>query len=106
MNFKTVRRVCRLSIPLIILWCSLAMFGCNRGSTSAGKYVDEKNSQDFTELKKDGTFLIHQGNLSASGKYSIEGKRLILTLSSGEVAEGTIEGKTIIDNGGSRSTRQ
>lgn len=108
MNSISVRRVRRLSIPLLVLWCVLAMFGCNRGSTStiAGKYVDEKKSQDFTELKTDGTFLIQQENQSANGKYSIDGKRLILTMSSGEVVEGKIDGKTIIDNGGSRLTKQ
>ena len=106
MNINTVRRVRHRFIQLIILCCTLAMFGCDRSTTSVGKYVSDKNPQDYTELKNDGTFFIHQGNLSASGKYSIEGKRLILVLSSGEIATGSIEGKTITDNEGSRSTKQ
>ena len=106
MKSKSAGRARRLSIPIIVLWCALSMSGCNRGSNTTGKYVDEKRPQDYTELKSDGTFLIHQWNLNASGKYSIDGKRLILTMSSGEVVEGKIEGNTITDNEGSRLTKR
>jgi hypothetical protein len=106
MNITTARKVYRLIVPLIILCCALTLLGCNRNSTSTGKYFGEKKPQEFTELKKDGTFLIHQKNLDANGKYSIDGKRLILKLSSGEIVEGNIEGNTIIDNEGGRLTKQ
>lgn len=91
---------------VVLAGCMLTVFGCNRGSGSVGKYVSEKAPSDFTELRSDGTFFIQQGAQSASGKYVIEGKRLILTLPSGEVVEGTIEGNTIIDNTGVRATKQ
>ncbi len=95
----------RHSVRFFSLLSAFVILGCNSGSGSVGKYVDEKNTKDYTELKNDGTFVVQQGALTANGKYSIDGKRLILTLNSGEVVEGKIEGKTIIDNGGSRSTK-
>jgi hypothetical protein len=68
--------------------------------SSVGKYFRQNSPQDYTELKSDGTFLIHQSDFNGDGKYKINGKRLILTLSTGVVVEGNIELKTMIDNRG------
>ena len=106
MNLINVRRKCCLSSRLIVLLCALTLIGCDRGSSVAGKYLDEKKPQEFAELKSDGTFLIHQGKLDAEGKYSIEGKRVALIFNSGKTASGVIEGKTLIGNGGGRWTKR
>ena len=106
MNLVTIKRVFRLSIALVILLCAVVIFGCNRGPASAGKYLSEKNHQDFTELKSDGTFLIQQGNMSLNGKYAIDGKQIKLTLSTGDALTGSIEGRTITDNEGKLWTKQ
>ncbi len=104
MNFKSSIKYGFLYI--IIVLCVLFLFGCNGDSTIVGKYLDEKNSNNFTDLKADGTFLIRFGNQTINGKYLIDGNRLFLTRSTGEVAEGKIEGKTIIGNNGGRSTKK
>ena len=106
MNFKKLRSVCCLSTTLIALLCALSMSGCNKNAAIAGKYVDKKYPGDYTELKADGTFFIHQRNLNSSGNYSVEGGRLILKLSSGEVFEGKIVGNTIVGNQGTLATKQ
>jgi hypothetical protein len=111
------------TLAVIILFASL-MFGCDRGpnpqkaqtnqstptaqaakadsspQSSLGKYLRKNNPQDYTELNSDGTFLIYQRDYKGSGKYKIDGTRLILTLKSGVVVEGKIEAKTITDNRG------
>ncbi|NTW98744.1 MAG: hypothetical protein HGB35_02210 [Geobacteraceae bacterium] len=72
-----------------------------------GKYIDETNPQNFTELKSDNTYILHRGDTSSSGMYTIvDGKRLVFYLSSGETVEGTIDDKSIIGKNGGRSTRQ
>lgn len=106
MNLKSFRNICRISTTLLTLLCALSMFGCNKNAAIAGKYVDKKYAEDYTELKADGTFFIHQRNLNSSGKYSVESGRLILTLSSGEVFEGKIVGNTIVGNQGNIATKQ
>jgi len=106
MNFDSVRKVVRLAIPLSMLLCALTMSGCDRGKSSVGTYLSEKNPQDITELKSDGTFLVHQGKMDVSGKYSIEGKTLTLTLNSGNVMTGAIDGKTITDDTGEHWTKK
>ncbi len=107
MKLSNVRRTCCrcISTTLIILLCVLSLFGCGRGSTVVGKYLDEKRPQEFTELKSDGTFLIHQGNLNSTGKYSVEGKIIKLVFSSGVTTSGTIDGKTLVGNGEVRWTK-
>lgn len=97
-----------LTVPALILGSALVfgMFGCDRGSTPAGKYQNDKQPQDFTELKSDGTFLIKQGTAGYAGKYTISGNKLTLSLASGEVVNGSIEGKTITDNQGEHWTKR
>ena len=91
---------------MLLMGCLLTILSCNSSQASPGKYIDEKKSQDFIELKSDGTFLIQQGKSSVSGKYVIDGKRVIFTLVSGEIAEGKLEGKSIITGSGDRLTKQ
>jgi len=99
-NFKAVTRMFRFGVPLISLCALLALSGCNHNSSVSGKYVDEKQPQNYFELKKDGAFSIHQGDVSKSGKYVLDGNKITLTLDEGGSAQGKIDGKTFIDNGG------
>jgi hypothetical protein len=108
MNVISVKQLCRHYVSLITLLCVLVIFGCNNSSvkTLSGKYVDEITPQNFTEFKADRTFISHKGNNNIIGSYSIDGQLLTLRLSSGEIFMGKIEGKTIIGDGGGRSTKQ
>ena len=112
MNRKNVIRKCYLSISFVILFCVLTMSGCNSSppgssdKTLSGKYVDEINPQNFIEFKSDGTFSLHKANNKYSGIYGVVGKDLTLVLSNGKSFKGKIEGKTIIGDGGGRSTKQ
>jgi uncharacterized protein YxeA len=100
------RIILMLVVVIILAVGSLTTFGCNSGSTTAGKYIDEADSQNFTELKRDGTFVIQQAKANVNGKYTTDGNRLILTLSTGQVMEGKLEGKTITPNKGGRWTKK
>jgi hypothetical protein len=76
----------------------------------AGKYINEKNANDYLELKADGTFLLQARRdgqaRSVSGKYEIEGTQITLTISSGQPVRGKLEGKTFVDDGGNRWTKR
>jgi hypothetical protein len=95
-------------LPALVLGSALLLgvFGCEKGNSNVGKYQYEKNPQDFTELKKDGTCLIRQGQGTFTGKYEINGKALKLTLNTGDVVSGSIDGKTITDNEGQHWVKQ
>jgi hypothetical protein len=101
-NFDAVKKIIRYLVPLISLCVALTIIGCDH----TGKYINEKQPQNYFELKKNGIFIIVQGDVSKSGKYVMDGNNVILTLDSGGTAKGKIEGKTFIDNGGGRFTLQ
>jgi hypothetical protein len=97
----------RLAAPALVLAAlGLGLAGCSNNGSGAGKYVNEKKGQDYTELKSDGTCVIHQGNGSFAGKYAIDGSKLTLTMQTGDVVVGKLEGKTITDNEGEHWVKQ
>ena len=81
-----------------------------QGVSAAGKYINEKNANDYLELKADGTFLLQERRdgqaRSVSGKYEIEGTQITLTIGSGQPVRGKLEGKTFVDDGGNRWTKR
>jgi hypothetical protein len=81
-----------------------------QGDSAGGKYFNEKNVNDYIELKADGTFLLQERRdgqaHSASGKYEIEGTQITLTVGSGQAVRGKLEGKTFVDDGGNRWTKR
>jgi hypothetical protein len=93
---------------LVTLLCILILFGCNSSSSQilSGKYFDEGNPLNFTEFRSDKTFVVHRGSTSFNGSYTTDGHILTLKLSTGEIFKGKIEGKTIIGDGGGRSTQK
>lgn len=98
-------------IPRIAIYtlaaCALALVGCGKPEESvAGFYVSEKTPNNTAELRGDGTFLVSEGAQEYVGKYRIEGKKLILELPSGKIGTGTIDGNTIIDQGGERLVKR
>jgi len=95
------------NIAVLITTLSLiTLLGCNKNAAIAGKYIDKNYPDDYTELKADGTFAIHQKNINSTGKYSVKDGIITLTLSSGEVFVGRLEGNIIIGNRGSRAIKQ
>jgi hypothetical protein len=71
-----------------------------------GKYLNKKYPKDFTELKSDGTFLYQEGKISLTGKYSIQGSRLLLALPDGSGSYSKIDERGITDNAGELWTKQ
>ena len=108
MNVESRRSICHLFTHLVVLICTLAVFGCNSSSTNtlSGKYIDEVNPQNYTEFNTDGTFSVHKDNNKIGGIYSVEGKNLTLVINTGQTFKGKIEGKSIIGETGGRSTKQ
>jgi hypothetical protein len=95
-NFKAVSRLFRYCFPLVTLSATLVLSGCNNSMSHTGKYVNEKQPQNFFELRKGGIFIIVQGDVSKTGKYVIDGNNVTITLDEGGAAQGKIEGKTFI----------
>jgi len=71
-----------------------------------GKYLNKKYPKDFTELKSDGSFLYVEGKINLTGKYTIQGNRLLLALPDGSGSISTINDKGITDNAGELWTKQ
>jgi len=88
----------RLFILAFIYCCIFVLVGCS--NQVAGTYISEKNDQDYTELKADGTFFVKEGRVSIYGKYEIEGNVLTLKLEGGRAPRGTIEKNYLIDDEG------
>jgi N-acetylglucosamine-6-phosphate deacetylase len=64
--------------------------GC--GKAYVGTYV--LDSSRHLELKSDGTFLLENDG-TMTGTYKIEGQTVTLTMPTGVVSSGTIDGNTI-----------
>jgi hypothetical protein len=71
-----------------------------------GKYLNKKYPKDFTELKSDGTFLYREGKINLTGKYSIQGNRLLLALPDGSGSISNIDDRGVTDNAGELWTKQ
>ena len=71
-----------------------------------GKYLNKKYPKDFTELKSDGSFLYVEGKINLTGKYNIQGNRLLLALPDGSGSISNIDDKGITDNTGELWTKQ
>jgi hypothetical protein len=71
-----------------------------------GKYFNLMSQAIYIELKDDGTFDDRFGNRSITGKYVVDGNRVILTPNTGKIYEYVIEGKSLIYKDGGRLTRQ
>ncbi|MCK4791088.1 MAG: L,D-transpeptidase family protein, partial [Desulfobacteraceae bacterium] len=56
--------------------------------------------REYLELKKDGTFYLHEIPLDTHGKWEVKGSEIRLHLPIGLTMTGKIEGSTIIDPGG------
>ncbi len=79
MKYKTPKTI------TIAILCSLVSLvaSCNR--KPAGRYY---NGADYLDLKGDGTAYAMQNGAELSGKYSKEGKQLIISLNNGYVIPG------------------
>lgn len=92
------------------IWASIATLlvtmtlttGCGGGGSTEGRFVSESNPQDILQLRSDGRFFQEEGGRSFSGTYKISGTEIILTLPSGAVSKGTINGDVLVDPGGDR----
>ena len=71
------------------------------------KYYSAENMRDYTLLKDDSTFVVHQSGSSFGGTYSVDGKTLLLTPTDGNMSLlGSIDGRIITDNDGKKWIRQ
>ena len=77
-----------------------ALVACGGGVE--GTYVNESHSQDYLELRSDGTFFMEEGGQSVSGSYRIDDAKITLSLPSGAATRGTMSGDVLIDSDGDR----
>ena len=79
------------------------VFGCGRGKEEAilGKYVSQKNPNEYMEIKKDGNLYMKEEVGGYSGRWKIEGNEITFyDLPLGMVVKGKIKGKRIEDETG------
>lgn len=98
---------------LTILRSSLALLfvvglsltpACSGDAT--GKYARERNTTDYLELRRDGTYIVFQGSRGFTGKYEIQGGEIILKTDQGFAQRGKIDGEVIVDPEGERWVRR
>jgi len=68
----------------------------------AGKYVSEKNDNNYMVLKADRSFFIQERSQQMHGEYDIDGNIIILKMGRGRDAKVRIEGNVLIDPDGDR----
>lgn len=79
----------RMLVLMLLCGC---LTGC--GQSAVGKYVSDKNPALTLELKGDGTFGMFVAGAGTTGKYTVEGNDVTLTL--GPLAEkATLSGDTL-----------
>jgi len=98
----------KILMVLIMLVVSLNLVSCDKDSKTSisGRYVSEKFPERVRELKPDGTFLVQEGQVGATGTYSIVDKQITLTVSNGMAYKANLDGKSMIDLDGERYTKQ
>ena len=70
-------------------------------SVISGKYISEKNSSQYLELKPDGNCFLFIGSAGVSGSYEVDGTEI--TLYTGQsTSKGNIQEGVIIDEEGDR----
>lgn len=69
---------------------------------SAKKYLSEKNSANYLELKPDGTFLLNQNGAEATGEYKASGDVLMLKMAGGKERTIALYGDAIVDDEGEK----
>ena len=77
-----------------------AAAGCSSGTPEVGTYRNSKYPNDSIELKKDGSFVIKEGERSITGKYAIKGKQVVFALGDGSGSTGALSDTGIIDSAG------
>jgi hypothetical protein len=69
-------------------------------ASAPGKYVRKGKSNDFLELRSDGTFYLWQEGKGFGGTYQIAGDVGIMQISNGPVSKGRFGGNTLTDPNG------
>ena len=91
--------VCRSALSGLIFGLTL-LASCGR--SEVGVYVSEKKPMNTLELRGDGTFLNTENSRMFTGKYRIDGNKLILELPTGQAVTGSINGNVVVDPDGDK----
>ena len=92
-------------LPIVLLpWIQLTPKANDQ--SIVGLYKSEKQPENTTELRADGTFVVKERSKSFAGKYRIRENKLTLILPSGQTAIGSIEGGVLIDPDGDKLVKQ
>lgn len=78
-----------------------ALLACG-GSSVEGTYYNVDNQAEYIELKHNGEFYLKAGQFDFSGKYVVEGKKIVLNPKTVMAAVGVIDNGLIIDKDGTR----
>jgi len=73
-----MRKVIALALVLMIGVALLAACG---GPSLKGTFVNPDDSGDYIVLKSGGKATVHSGSIDFSGKYTVEGDKLVVTIS-------------------------
>ena len=97
----------RLITTMIVLGASLVLFGfmtsCGKSDKEAvvGKYVSQKNPNEYMEIKKGGKLFVKEEVGGYAGRWKIEGDEIVFyDLPLGLVVKGKVKGNRINDNMG------
>ena len=81
-------------IFVTILSLGLSLVGCSSGVT--GKWINSNNSNDYYELKSDGTWYAQSNSgMSVSGTYEADDSGITLKLANGVAAKAIIKDKVM-----------
>jgi len=103
---SSAARIAVLAAPLMIAGIVICLLlGGGRGPY--GTYVNQDNSEEYLDLKEDGTFYLKELGIGFTGEWDIEGDVLRFYFSElGLATEGRLEGDKIMDSDGKTWVRR
>ena len=98
-----MRKLSAITLIFVFVSCFIILTSANVAFSSvAGKYVSEKNDNNYMVLKADRSFFIQERSQQMHGEYDIDGNIIILKMGRGRDAKVRIEGNVLIDPDGDR----
>jgi hypothetical protein len=99
-------RISRI-VPVILL-SVLPFMACSKMAQLhvAGTYTHENNSEEFLELKSNGSYYLRESGMGVVGKYEVDGNQITLKTDMGFASRGIFAGDTLVDEEGQRWTKK
>ena len=85
---------------LLGIFLCLLLLGCGASRSAAGTYVSEVDSDNWIELKKDGTFELYLTvvgiQLGDHGSYQVKGNTIALKFPDGTLLRGSLSDGSLV----------